>query len=305
MMSPDRSTPRTTASLRLRHILPALLAHGLFYLVRVIPIDMASAIGGWLGQRLGSLFGVTRIARENLTRAFPEKSASEIEGIILGMWNNLGRTIMEFPHLDRIRFDGPTPRGDIINVEYIDQLGSDGAPGLFLSGHLANWEVLPVCVTSRGIPVHVVYRAPNNPLMESLFAHRNPGRGELLPKGASGARRAVKLLKAGEHLGMLVDQKMNDGIAVPFFGRDAMTAPAIAQFAYHYDCPIVPVKIERTEGVHFRLTAYAPMTLPDTGDHQADILRLMTDINALLESWIRDRPEQWLWVHRRWPVEKD
>ena len=100
---------------------------------------------------------------------------------------------------------------------------------------------------------------------------------------------------------MLVDQKMNDGIAVPFFGRDAMTAPALAQFALKYDCPVVPVRVELLGGAYFRMTFYPALEIVPTDDRHADILRIMTEVNAIMESWIRDRPAQWLWLHRRWP----
>jgi KDO2-lipid IV(A) lauroyltransferase len=100
---------------------------------------------------------------------------------------------------------------------------------------------------------------------------------------------------------LLVDQKMNDGLAVPFFGHPAMTAPAAAQLALRFRCPVVAVHIERLGGAHFRLSLLPPLPLPDSGDRNADIRSLMADINGMLESWIRKRPEQWLWAHRRWP----
>jgi KDO2-lipid IV(A) lauroyltransferase len=102
---------------------------------------------------------------------------------------------------------------------------------------------------------------------------------------------------------MLVDQKMNDGIAVPFFDRPAMTASAVAELALKFRCPVVPLRCERLGGAHFRVTALPPLLLPDTGDRIADSYSLMLNINQLIESWIREHPEQWLWLHRRWPAE--
>lgn len=279
----------------------AALARALIFILGLIPLDTASAMGGWLGRHLGPRFGITRVARKNLTHAFPEKSPDEIEEIIRGMWDNLARYVFEFPHLNRIDFDGAEARCEVVGGQNSELLRDDGKAGLFVSAHMANWELASRSVSSRGVTLHGIYRAPNNPLMEPLFTRQNPGQGELLPKGSKGAKRAIQLLRAGEHIGFLIDQKMNDGIAVPFFGRDAMTAPAVAQFAYRYDCPIVPVRIERLGGAKFRATHYAPMVLPDTGDTQADVQQLMTEINTLLEGWIRERPEQWFWVHRRWP----
>lgn len=100
---------------------------------------------------------------------------------------------------------------------------------------------------------------------------------------------------------MLVDQKMNDGIVVPFLGQDAMTAPALAQFALRYDCPVIPARVERLDGARFRITVLPPIPLARTGDRQTDIFNAMVQVNGLLEQWIRERPEQWLWLHRRWP----
>jgi len=94
---------------------------------------------------------------------------------------------------------------------------------------------------------------------------------------------------------------MNDGIPIPFFGRPAMTAPALAEFALRFDCPVVPARVERLRGARFRITLYPPMDLPRTGDRRADVVAIMTKINAVIEEWVRERPDQWLWLHNRWP----
>jgi KDO2-lipid IV(A) lauroyltransferase len=122
-------------------------------------------------------------------------------------------------------------------------------------------------------------------------------------KGAAGARAALAFLRGGGRLGMLVDQKLNDGIAVPFFGRLAMTAPAAAAYALRFGCPVVPAYVERLGPARFRVICEAPLALPATGDRIADIAALTTEINGCLERWIRARPESWLWLHRRWPKE--
>jgi Kdo2-lipid IVA lauroyltransferase/acyltransferase len=112
----------------------------------------------------------------------------------------------------------------------------------------------------------------------------------------------MQALKSGKHLGMLLDQKMNDGIAVPFFGVPAMTAPALAALALRFDCAVLPVRAERLgRAPKFRVTVQAPLSIPRTGDRAADALALMTEVNARMEEWIRAAPGQWLWLHRRWP----
>jgi KDO2-lipid IV(A) lauroyltransferase len=94
---------------------------------------------------------------------------------------------------------------------------------------------------------------------------------------------------------------MNDGIAVPFFGRPAMTAPALAQFALKYDCPLVPVHVVREGGFRFRVIVEPPLEVRPTGDRHGDLATITGAVNRVIEGWIRATPGQWLWLHRRWP----
>jgi len=146
------------------------------------------------------------------------------------------------------------------------------------------------------------YRAPNNPFVSALVQRlrQRLSPGGFLPKSAEGARQALAMLKAGAHIGMLVDQKQNDGIAVPFFGRDAMTTPAVAAFAQRMRVPIIAGNVERLRGAYFRIVV-CRVEQADTGDRKADVAETTRRINVLFEAWIRERPDLWFWVHRRWP----
>ncbi len=273
----------------------------IFHFFRLLPLDLASAIGGWIGRTVGYRLVLTRRARHNLQRVFPDMPAARREAVLRAMWDNLGRTAAEFPHLPEFRF-GPGNRVEVEGWEHVQQLRDDGKPGLFFSGHLGNWELMGLCALRAGLPVHLVYRAPNNSRLEWVYQVGRGNEGvQLIPKGAAGARVALQLLKQGQHVGMLVDQKMNDGIAVPFFGIEAMTAPALATFALKYDCPVVAARVVRLGGARFRVCVEPPIRFDDTGDRHADILAAMTRVNGRLEGWIRQHPEQWLWLHRRWP----
>lgn len=280
----------------------AAIAHGAFVLFRRLSLDTASAIGGRVARAIGPRLGVTRRARKNLQRAFPEKSAAEIEAIVGDMWENLGRVATEYPHLSRMR---AFPPGNVIEVrgtEHVDAARARGRPLIFFAGHLANWEVCAIAAKQFGLPLHLVYRPANNPWVERIFQE---GRGDiaagLIPKGPDGARLVLDVLRAGKQLGILIDQKMNDGIPVPFFGRDAMTAPALARLAMKFDCAVLPAQVERLGGARFRLTVHPPLAIAKTGNLAKDLRDTMAAANALLEDWIRQRPGQWLWLHRRWP----
>lgn len=283
----------------LRQRLEAVAARALFALLGVLPVDAASALTGGLLRWVGPKLKVSNVARRNLAQAFPDMDAARIETIVAEVWENLGRIAGEFPHLDWLIHN----RVELVGVEHLRGLRDDGLPGLFISAHIGNWELAGAMACREGVPITLVYRAANNPWIEDIYrkGRAASAHGGQIQKGSDGAREIMQVMKKGGHVGMLVDQKMNDGIPVPFFGRDAMTAPAVGRFAIKFGCPVVPAKVERLNGAHFRMTFYPPVEQTLCGDPHADTLALMTRINGMIESWIRERPGQWLWLHKRWP----
>ena len=269
--------------------------------LRLLPLDWASALGGALARIIGPRLGVTKRARINLHAAMPELGESEIEAIVRGMWDNLGRIAFEYPHLAKIKVFAGDGRVEVRGRDSLERALAAGRKVILFSGHLGNWEIAALAGGQYGLDIAQIYRAANNPLIDAMLARLRGEAGELIPKGAVASRRAVAALRRGGHLSLLVDQKLNDGIAVPFFGRDAMTAPALAVLSLRFDCDVLPVRVERRRGARFRLTIHPPLPLPNSGDRDTDVLALMTAVNQTLEAWIRERPEQWFWLHRRWP----
>jgi len=281
----------------------ALVITLLYSLFAWLPVDRASALGGWLARTVGPWLPFSRRALVNLRRALPDLPPERHRAIVRGMWDNLGRVMAEHPHLEQLWDEQASGRIEVIGAEHLPR-PADGAkrPSLMFSGHLANWELLPAGASRYGLALTSIYRRPNNPLVQHFMtARRHAGRGKLVPKGRDGARAIFAALAQGGTVAMLIDQKMNDGIPVPFFGHPAMTAPALAQLALKFRCPVLPTRSERLDGARFRLTVLPPLALPDSGDREADIRDFMATVNRLLESWVRERPEQWLWLHKRWP----
>lgn len=280
----------------LQHKLEAAILLVIFTIFKYLPLDTASFLGGFIARTFGPLFSVQRIARKNLAHAFPEKTDAEREKIISDMWDNLGRVAGELPHL---------PGTDLLARATIhggEHMPAPGSAALFFSGHLANWELLPSVPHGHGVRIMLIYRHVNNPYVDKkLAAMRARHVVDMIAKGPRGAFKLAKSLKRKDSICMLIDQKMNDGIAVPLFGRDAMTAPAIAQLSLRYNLPIIPARVVRKNGAHFDIHVYPPLTHTPTGDSEKDTLAIMTSINAILESWIRETPGQWFWVHNRWP----
>lgn len=287
---------------RLGQLAEGGVAWAVFWLLRAMPIDWASGMTGRLARRIGPRLGISRRAARHIRLAMPDLDEEAVARIVAGMWENLGRTAGEYPHLSRLSCEYPGARIDFLGREHVDALRDDGIGGIVFSAHLGNWEIGSLCSRDAGLPLVHIYRRANNPIVERLFRHaRKPVGGRHHPKGSLGALRLVAALKKGDHLGLLVDQKLNDGIAVPFFGRDAMTAPALAELALRFSVPVVPARVIRLKGATFRLEVLPPMTFETTGDRPTDVFEVMRRVNAQIEDWVREHPEQWLWLHRRWP----
>ena len=285
-----------------RHVCEAVSAYAVFALLGALPVGWASAVGAALGGAMGPLFPVHRQGLDNLTRALPELSPAEVRRCARRMWRHLGRVAAEYPHLRRFSVDAPGGRIELVGRAHLDEARRSASGGIFFSGHIGNWEISALTLEQGGIPATALYRAANNPFVDRMISRfRRAVMQHLVPKGQDGTRELVRALGAGRHVALLVDQKLNSGIPVPFFGRDAMTAPGVATFALRYGCPIWPIRAERLGGATFRVTVYPKLAMPEEGTREERIHSVMVAINQILEDWIRERPEQWLWLHRRWP----
>jgi KDO2-lipid IV(A) lauroyltransferase len=282
----------------LRYAGEAALLTLLLGLCGLLPVDAASAMGGWLGRTVGPRLAASRKALDNLKHAMPELDEPARSQVIRDMWDNLGRVMTEYPHLEKIA----RTRTTVTNMELFDRVRDDGKPAIFIAAHLANWEVLgPTASIQCGFPLDVVYRAPNNPWSDRLLKKmRAIGKDvRSAPKSRAGARTLLKSLQDNRHVGILFDQKYNEGVPAPFFGRPAMTSAAFIHFVQKFDCPLVMIHLERLGGAHFRATA---LELPykDGNGKLLPTQEVLAAAHGILENWILARPGQWLWLHRRW-----
>ena len=278
----------------------ALLVKGLFALARRLGVRRASALGGGALRRLGPWLPVSAVGRRNLELAFPDSDPAWRDAVLRDAWDNLGRSMLEMPLVASL---GETAEGPGWEVAGAENLPAAGTRMISFSAHLANWEVLPRAALRFGIALASLYRAPDNPFVDAEVRRMREGSAELplFPKGSRGARAALKHLSGGGALGLVVDQKLNEGLAIPFFGHPAMTAPAVAEFALRFRCPLVPTHVERIGPARFRVVVEPPLALPDSGNRAEDVRLLLTAVNACMERWVRARPGEWLWLHRRFP----
>jgi KDO2-lipid IV(A) lauroyltransferase len=284
------------------------LAVGLLRALHRVNPDTMANIGAAFMRRIGPLLRENDIARAQLTAAFPEKTPQEIETILRGTWENIGRMGAEFAHLDRLwDFDPDKPNKDgriqldDADIERFRTLLYDGKPALIFAAHLANWELPAICAATYKLDSAVLYRRPNIKRLNDWIAEtRAATMGELISTGLEAPMKISQALERGAHVGMLVDQYYVRGVEVVFFGRKTNANPLIARLAQHFDCPIHGTRIVRLPGNRFRAELTEEIEPARQADGKVDIAGTMQKIMHVIEGWVREHPEQWLWQHRRW-----
>ena len=273
-------------------------------LLKPFSFDQISAFGGWVVGLIGPLTSKHKIARKGLETAFPDADETQINSWLKAQWKNTGRTFGEFPLMHRLKvFEDD--RVTIIGQDKLDALIASGKPAVIVTGHFANWEVMAAVLTQSGLPVQITYRKINNPYIDKRVRDQRQAYGTKLlvaKSGARGARQILDALAKGESVALMNDQKFNQGLALPFFGVDAMTAPGPTRLALRANAPLVPISITRDKA-RFTMTVHDPIDLKMTGDDVTDTENGVCAVNRFLEDRIRKHPDQWFWVHRRWPKE--
>ncbi|MEZ5938102.1 MAG: lysophospholipid acyltransferase family protein [Hyphomonadaceae bacterium] len=271
--------------------------------MKAMKIDKASNLGAKIFRLLGPLAGSShRTATRNLQLAFPHWTEQQIKACALATWENFGRIAGELPHLAEMREDGPDPRIVVTGDEHLRPFLTAGKPVVYISGHLANWEVMITTVIHRAPDSEITYRSVNNPHIDRCIAENRLSTGvrKLAAKGI-GTRDLMRALSTGRSIALMNDQKFNQGIPVPLFGYNAMTAPGPTRLALKYGAPIFLFACRRTGPGRYAVDIHPPHW-PDTElPLDEAVEKSVRFINAWMEDRIREAPEQWFWQHNRWP----
>ena len=272
----------------------------LLFIVRRIPLETASALGGRLATTLGPLTGSHKVVLRNLQLAFPEMPEADRAKLARDQWDNLGRSTFELPWMDELQ--PSRGRVELVNGERLEAIRKSGKPVVFISGHFANWEVMPCTIVDAGVVCQMTYRAANNPYVDKLIRDARARYGVRLfaPKGSDGSRELLEAMKRGESVALMNDQKFNGGVAAPFMGQPAHTAAAPTRLALRFGADLQPMTVERLPDARFRVTVHEPIVLQNTGSRTADLEYGVAQVNAFIETQVRARPKEWFWVHKRW-----
>jgi len=267
-------------------------------------VDVASRIG----QRVGSWIGPRMREknakyRANLATAFPELDDEQLDALLRRCWGQAGRVLAEYPHLDKILKD--ETRLQIEIREPIATYSDPATPCVIVTAHLSNWEVVCTAMARLGIPNASLYSPPTNPFLARMLEQSRLALNcELLPRDNS-ARLLMRALKKGRTAAMVMDRRIDEGKAIPFFGHDKTSTLVPARLALKYHCDLVPVQVERLEDARFRVTFHPPIRPHDaTASEDVKAIDMITQVHAQFESWIREQPQDWFCSKRLWTNSK-
>ena len=275
----------------------------LFCIFKIIGLKNASSLGSILGKVIGPFFRSKNIIKQNIKIGLGNLDKKKEEEIINGMWSNIGRTFAEYIFLKNFKLSKTGFNHiKITGIEYLDQIKKSNKPVVFFSGHFANFELMAMELDKFGIKLAAIYRPLNNfflnPLMEHLrMKYICPIQ---IQKGVSGSREIVKKIKDKYSIALMVDQRVSEGPRISFFNKEAHTTTIPTQIALKYNCKLVPIYIERKNGINFEMVIHEPYEITKTGVHEDDLKNNSLTINKNIEKMIIKNPTQWIWTHDRW-----
>lgn len=272
--------------------------------IGLLPRPLARAVGSALGRLVFLLHGrLRRVGMRNLELAFPEKSAAERHRILKSLFDGLGRQLAEFCLFPRYTRENVAQVAVYQGFENYQAAQQRGKGVIFLTAHLGGWEIGSFVHSLNGHPLHVVVRALDNPRLNALVDRYRCLHGNTTFDKQDFARGLLGALKAGETVGILMDQNMTppQGVFVDFFGKPACTASGVARVALRTGAAVVPAFTvwDQAQG-KYRVQFDPALELVRSGDEEADAVANTAAFTRVIEDYARQYPEQWLWVHRRW-----
>ena len=273
----------------------------LFFLIfKLVGYKNASNLGGMIGSKIGPIFKSKKIIKNNLKNYLPDSNDQQIKNIINKMWENYGRIFAEYMFIKDFRSTKLEKNLKINGMEYLDEIKKNQKPVIFVSGHFNNFELMAMQIEKSGINLAAVYRPLNNiflnKTMEKIrkkFICKNQ-----IKKGISGLREILTFFKKNTSVAIMIDQRVTEGIKCNLFTKPAYTTTIPAQLINKFNCPVVPVYIERKNKINFEITINKPIYF----EKNDDLEKITKNLNVWLEKMISKNPEQWIWTHNRWKL---
>lgn len=289
----------------IRYIIEYILVQIFILIFKIIGFEKSTKLSIFLVKIVGRIISVHNLAKNNIKQSLKKLSDQEINNILSKMWENLGKIITEYYFINQ---KSTKEFNQIVNIDEkskknLQKLKRSKKGAILFSAHYGNWEVGIKYLVLNNLKCKSLYRPLNNKYVDQLLSIDKRVGIEMVGKGAKGSKEIMKSLKNNEIIIIMADQRVGDGIKVPFFGRRALTSPSFAKLSLRYKIPLIPIRIIRKGGDYkFQMEISDPIEIPKDKELTMDkkIYKITREINKILEKWIKQYPEQWFWVHNRW-----
>jgi Kdo2-lipid IVA lauroyltransferase/acyltransferase len=263
-----------------------------------------------VGRRLGRLWGALdkrhlAIAADNLRRAFPEWDEARVQRTARGVYAHFGAVLMDLLWMEGRPVDELLALADLEGVEHLQAARASGRGVVAPSGHIGNWEIQAVASVPLVGNVAMIARPLDNPALDQRLVGLRTSTGNTVIYKQKALAQVIKTIREGGIVAILIDQNVQakDGIFVRFFGRPACTTTVAAALALKTGCAIVPVHCLLQPSGRYRMIYGPPVEWTGTGRRDEDVAALTQALTSVIEGWVRETPEQWLWLHRRWKTQ--
>ena len=269
-----------------------------FIIFKIIGPRLSSKISGKIFEIIGPFFRSKKVIYNNIKRALPEIDENNLKNIENSMWNNYGRIFAEYIFLKDFRYGKLASNVQIEGQEILNDIKENNKQVIFISGHLSNFELMAMFIEKSGINLSAIYRPLNNIFLNGIMENIRKKYicKNQIKKGLAGLKKLIKLKKKNYSTALMIDQRVSEGIFSPLFNEKALTTTIPAQLVKKFNIPIVPVYIERINELKFKITINQPLSFPQDTSQQ----EITDNLNQILEKFIINKPENWIWSHNRW-----
>ena len=283
---------------KIKYFFEFLIISSLFIIYKFLGLKISSHFSGKLFETFGPIFRSKNLIKTNIERAIPKINPSKIKIITKDMWNNYGRTLSEYMFLKGFRNDQFRSNINITGKEILQKIKLEKTPVIFVSGHFSNFELMAMEIEKSGVNLSAIYRPLNNIFLNILMERIRKKYicKNQIKKGTSGVRELLRLYKKGYSIALMIDQRVSQGIKSKFFDEEAFTTTIPAQFIKKFNCKVVPISIERHNGVNFNIKVEKPIEFSKNSSTE----KITRELNIWLEKIILKNPGEWIWSHDRW-----
>ena len=282
----------------IKYFIQYILIILLLLFFKIIGHKFALIISSKLFSFFGPLFRSKKIIYSNLSNALPNLNEFEKSKITKTMWCNYGKILAEYVFIKNFREIKLEQNVVVKGQEILDEIQINKKPVIFISGHFNNFELMAMHIDKSGIDLAAIYRPLNNKYLNTIMEkiRRNYICNKQVKKGIAGTKLLLKYFRNGTSIALMIDQRVSQGLRSNFFNKKASTTTIPAQFIKKFKCDVIPIYIERTNNINFKITINKPIKFSDSSSIEV----ITNDLNKVLEEMILKNPEQWIWTHDRW-----